>query len=96
MDEVFAVRVAIDDGDMEKACDERAIAGYDEAGRKAYAHTLLECASGPTLFASAFGGARVRTRIEHILSFRRMTLLSLLGFGMLTSVILFILLTNAA
>lgn len=82
-------------GDLELACDERAIAGYDQAERKAYAHALLDAAEGRNLFASAFGGAKVRTRIENVLSFRRMTRLSAVGFALLIGAILLSLLTNA-
>ena len=81
--------------DLELACDERAIAGYDQAERKAYAHALLDAAEGRNLFASAFGGAKVRTRIENVLSFRRMTWLSAVGFTLLIGAILLSLLTNA-
>ena len=82
-------------GDLELACDERAVAGYDQAERKAYAHALLDAAEGRNLFASAFGGAKVRTRIENVLSFRRMTRLSAVGFTLLIGAILLSLLTNA-
>ena len=83
-------------GDLELACDETAIARYDEAARKDYARALLECAGSKNLFASAFGGAKIRTRIENVLSFRRMTVLSLIGFAALAAAILITLLTNAA
>ena len=82
-------------GDLELACDERAIAGYDDDRRRAYAHALLDCAGDRSLFASAFGGAKVRTRIENVLSFRRMTWLSGAGFAALVGAILLSLLTNA-
>ncbi len=82
-------------GDLEQGCDETAIAPYGAAERKAYAHALLDCAGSKNLFASAFGGARVRTRIENILSYRRMTWISLLGFSALVCAILITLLTNA-
>lgn len=82
-------------GDLELACDERVIAGYDAEQRKAYAHALLDGAGSKNLFASAFGGARVRTRIENVLSFRRMTGLSVVGFALLLGAILIALLTNA-
>ena len=82
-------------GDLELACDERAVAGYDQAERRAYAHALLDAAEGRNLFASAFGGAKVRTRIENVLSFRRMTWLSAVGFTLLIGAILLSLLTNA-
>ena len=82
-------------GDLELACDESVIAKYGEAERKAYARALLDCAGGRALFASAFGGASVRTRIENVLSFRRMTVFAAVGFALLTGAIMVALLTNA-
>lgn len=82
--------------DIELACDEAAIAKYDEEKRKEYARSLLDCAESKILFASAFGGARIRTRIENILSFKKMTRISLIGFSLLAVSIIIALITNAA
>lgn len=81
--------------DVEMACDEAAIAKYEEKDRKEYARTLLDCAQGKSLFVSAFGGAKVRTRIENVLSYRKMTMLSSVGFTALIIALLYVLLTNA-
>jgi beta-lactamase regulating signal transducer with metallopeptidase domain len=81
--------------DLELSCDERVITkiGYDRA--KDYASSLLESKQGATVFASAFGGAKIRTRIENILSFKRLTWLSLTVFIALIGAIFYVLLTNA-
>lgn len=81
--------------DMEFACDERVICqlGAELAGD--YATALLENSQGKTVFASAFGGEKIRTRIENILSFRKMTWFSLAVFTAFLSVIFYALLTNA-
>ena len=81
--------------DIELACDECAISRYSKEQRKEYAISLVESAESKNLFASAFGGAKIRTRVENILSFKRMTWLSLLGFSALVVSIIIILLTNA-
>ena len=81
--------------DIELACDEAAIAKYGREQRQAYARALVDCAESKSLFISAFGGARIRTRIEHILSYKRMTVFSLIGFFALIVSIVFALLTNA-
>ncbi|MBO4928351.1 MAG: M56 family metallopeptidase [Clostridiales bacterium] len=81
--------------DLELACDEQAVARCNEQDRKEYAHTLLKSASSKSLFVSAFGGAKVRTRIENILSQKPMTVLSSVGFTALIAAILYALLTNA-
>lgn len=81
--------------DLELSCDERVLAkiGYDRA--KDYASSLLKSRQGATVFASAFGGAKIRTRIENILSFRKLTWLSLTTFVALIGTIFYVLLTNA-
>ncbi len=81
--------------DLELSCDERALAKLGPDRAKEYALTLLESRPGTTVFASAFGGAKIRTRIENILSFQKMTWLSLTVFALLIGAICFCLLTNA-
>ena len=81
--------------DLELACDEMAVAGYEKEKRKEYARTLLECSQSKSMLVSAFGGAKVRTRIENILSYKKMTAFSAIGFTLLVLVIIFTLITNA-
>ena len=81
--------------DLELSCDERVLVKLGADRSKEYASALLECKQGVTVFASAFGGARIRTRIENILSFRKLTWISLTAFIALISVIFYVLLTNA-
>ena len=81
--------------DLELSCDERVLVKLGADRSKEYASALLECKQGATVFASAFGGARIRTRIENILSFRKLTWISRAAFIALISVIFYVLLTNA-
>ena len=81
--------------DMELACDERAISQYNDEERKEYSRTLLNCAQSKSVFVSAFGGAKVRTRVENVLSYKQMTLVSAVGFVLLMIAIIYTLLTNA-
>lgn len=81
--------------DLELACDEMAVAGYETEDRKEYARTLLECSQSKSMLVSAFGGAKVRTRIENVLSYKKMTAFSAIGFTLLVLVIFFTLITNA-
>ena len=81
--------------DLELACDERVLAKVGADRAKEYASTLLESRQGAGAFASAFGGANIRTRIENILSFRKLTWLSLTVFSVLMGIIFYTLLTNA-
>ena len=81
--------------DLELSCDERVLLKLGADWSKEYASALLECKQGTTVFASAFGGAKIRTRIENILSFKKLTWISLMAFIALISVIFYVLLTNA-
>ena len=81
--------------DLELSCDERVLVKFGTERAKEYASVLLECRRGATVFASAFGGAKIRTRIENILSFRKLTWISLAAFAALICIIFYVLLTNA-
>lgn len=81
--------------DAELACDESVLSKLPAGEHRRYAHALLNARADKTVFASAFGGARVRTRIERILSYRRMTAASALAFTALVAAIAWFLLTNA-
>ena len=81
--------------DLELACDERVLTKIGSDRAKDYASSLLESRQGATVFASAFGGAKIRTRIENILSFKKLTWISLTAFIVLIGTIFYALLTNA-
>ena len=72
-----------------------AVSGFDVEERKEYARTILKCSQSKSMLVSAFGGAKVRTRIENVLSYKRMTAFSAIGFTLLVLVIIFTLITNA-
>lgn len=59
--------------DIEMACDEKVIETLGEERRKAYSLTLLHFGMGENVLLPplAFGGNHVRSRIKHILSYRR-------------------------
>lgn len=82
--------------DLELACDECVLVTIGDERAKEYAMSLLESKRSATVFVSAFGGAKIRTRIEHILSFRKMTWFSLTASVALIAAISYVLLTNAA
>ncbi len=81
--------------DIELACDERVLMSIGDDSAKDYARSLLNCHESANVFASAFGGAKIRTRIENILSFKKLTLLSTIVFLLLLITIFYVLLTNA-
>ena len=81
--------------DLELSCDERVLKKIGESRIKEYALTLIESRQKTTVFASTFGGAKIRKRIENILSYKKLTCLSLTAFIILSGVIFYTLLTNA-
>jgi len=80
---------------MELSCDEKVLRNLGEDQKKAYASALLEIAEAKTLTASAFGGAKTRKRIENILEYRKISIISIVFFTALATLITYILLTNA-
>lgn len=81
---------------LELACDEKVLKNSSEEDKKRYALTLINCAESKSLYASAFGGARVKVRIERILSYKKLSLFAVITFLVFASVIAYILLTNAS
>lgn len=81
---------------LELACDEKVLKNSSEEDKKRYALTLINCAESKSLYASAFGGARVKVRIERILSYKKLSLFAVVTFLVFASVIAYILLTNAS
>lgn len=81
--------------DLELSCDECVLAKPGDVRAKDYALALLWSKESVNVFSSAFGGAKIRTRIENILSFKKITWFSLLLFIIFISAIFYVLLTNA-
>ena len=82
--------------DTEYACDEKILSGLNGEERKKYAEVLVDCAENRNVFVSAFGGAKLRTRVERILSYKKLSAFSSVLFTVLVMVIAYVLLTNAA
>ena len=81
--------------DLELSCDERVLIKIGSNRTKDYASLLLESKKKVPVYASAFGGAKMQTRIENILSFKKLTWFSLTVFIVLIGTIFYALLTNA-
>jgi len=82
--------------DMEMACDAGVLKKLDDNGKKEYASALLACSAGKTYYASAFGGAKTKLRIENILSYKKLTLASCLCFAAFFIFVAVTVITNAA
>ncbi len=81
--------------DSELACDEAVIARLPRVEHKEYALTLLGYTEARTVYASTFGGAKVKTRIAHILSYKKLSVFSATAFVVLAVFIAYFLLTNS-
>lgn len=81
--------------DMELSCDETVLKTCGPDKKKEYALALLGVQENKTVFVSAFGGAKTRVRVQSILSYRKMTAVSLFCCIALIAVIAAVLLTNA-
>lgn len=82
--------------DIELACDEKVLKKCDDEQKKQYAHVLVSSVEKTNVFASSLGGASVRLRIENILCYKRLTVMSALGALALVAALGYVLLTNAA
>jgi hypothetical protein len=82
--------------DMELACDAKAIKHLNGKQTGEYAFAVLKYASCKAFFATAFGGAKTKVRIENILSYKKLTLLSSVCFITLALSLAAAVITNAA
>lgn len=81
--------------DMEMACDEAAIATYDDQERTRYALALVECREKENLFSASFGGSNLKKRIQFITMYRKALFITLCGMWWFMAFIFLSLLTNA-
>lgn len=81
--------------DTELACDEGVLSRLPRKQHKEYALTLLSYTETRTLYASPFGGAGVKTRIENILSYKKLSVFSAIAFTLLIIIAAYFLLTNS-
>jgi beta-lactamase regulating signal transducer with metallopeptidase domain len=81
--------------DMELACDAKVLKSLHNQEQKEYALSLLSFAAGKNRFVSAFGGAKIKVRIENILSYKKLTFVSALCFTLFVIAVAAALLTNA-
>ncbi len=79
---------------LELACDESVLRRCDGQEQKAYANALLTCAESRKLYVSAFGGAKLRTRIGYILSYQRLSVFALIFLSLFAAILGYALLTN--
>lgn len=81
--------------DLELSCDECVVAKLDREQAREYALCLLDAREHSSCVFCAFGGADIRTRIRHILSFQKMTWFSVCISLAWIAALAYLLLTNA-
>lgn len=81
--------------DCEFSCDESVLRKCGADFKKDYASSLLDCAESGNVFVSAFGGAKIRVRLENILSYRKLSLISSVCFFIFAVILAVLLLVNA-
>ena len=82
--------------DIELACDEAVLKKLGEAQKKGYARALLSSMEKRSPFATTFGGAKIRPRIENILSYQKLSLVSAVIFFGILFALACVFLTNAS
>lgn len=81
--------------DMEHACDERVLVGMGEDKKKEYALTLVNYSQKQSMLSSALGGGNVRSRVENILDYKKLSIFWAIVFVSFCVIVAFVLLTNA-
>lgn len=80
--------------DLELACDETVLSGCSQEERRQYASALVDQYESRSLFASAFGGASLRSRVMNILTYRKLSVLSWVFLLLFAGALALALLTN--
>lgn len=81
--------------DLESSCDESVISKLSEEERREYANELLDAMESKNRLTLAFGAPTISKRIDRILSYKQISLLSGVCFVVLVTVIIFMMITNA-
>lgn len=80
--------------DIELRCDEAALRACGTERRRDYARALLREQEQRSVFSAAFGGAKLRVRVAHILQYRKLSLFSTLALLLFFALCAAALLTN--
>lgn len=79
--------------DMELACDSQVLRKIENP--REYARAILNVSQGKVFYVSAFGGAKTKVRIENVLSYKKLTIVSTVASAIFILSVMFALLTNA-
>lgn len=80
---------------LELSCDEKVIKNLSLSECKEYASILLDYTKNNNMFVSTFGGAKIRLRVEKILSYKRLSTFGIIALSFFVCAIAYALLTNS-
>ncbi len=80
---------------MELSCDEAVLNGCDESDKVRYAKALLHVAESRKAAVSPFGGASLKTRVQSVMSYQKLSVLAIVASILLVAATSVMLLTNA-
>lgn len=80
--------------EMELSCDEKVLAQCDDDKRKAYALSLIDSAEIRSKLTTAYYGGKLGRRIEHILTWKKMSVFGAVCLIAFAAVITYVLITN--
>lgn len=80
---------------LELACDEKTVKEIGEENKKKYALAILEAQESRRIIPSSFSGSKTRNRINNILDFKSVTVISTICSVFLLIIMAVVLLTNA-
>ncbi len=80
---------------MELSCDEAVLEECDEKDKMRYANALLHAAENRKTAVSPFGGASLKTRVQSVMSYKKLSAMAVVASVLLIAATSIILLTNA-
>lgn len=80
--------------EMELSCDEKVLVQCDDDERRTYALSLLDSAEMRSKLMAAYTGGKLGKRIEHILTWKRMSFFGAVCVIIFAAVITYVLITN--
>ncbi len=81
--------------DMELSADAAVLSKCNEDEKREYAHSLVDTAERRTLFSSAFGGAKIKSRVSLIVTYKKATVFSLVCAVVFAFAVAVVVLTNS-
>lgn len=81
-------------GDIELACDEKAIKNYDEKNRLLYSEALLKAKLTGQNYPLSFGGSGIKERVKNVLNYKKPTIWAVAASAVLCGAVAVCFMTN--